>query len=275
MRAFSSLILALPLLGQAMPTHSSLKEDPEEPLKLSHGRPHHSFPTWEESAALARRMLAKSTTGTFSTVYSQKDLRGVPIGLPDYFAACPDAGKEVEELVGDGNPLILALNIGTSFRNAAAGSNVSIAIDWWHNNAVADKKSEHDDEVEALIRAVRAGEGDMDDLLQNSIANLPRMSLLGYIEPLPEMSGDVRKKLESCYVSAHPDAVMWLPDDEAAAHSGYWARLNVQKVFWIGGFGDRARIGWIDTDMWKGVKRDGTNGQPGWDEVRLPGEEED
>lgn len=43
--------------------------------------------------------------------------------------------------------------------------------------------------------------------------------------------------------------------------------MVVNEVYWIGGFGDRAYIGWIPVEEWRNV----TRGE--WEAVRLPGEE--
>lgn len=37
-------------------------------------------------------------------------------------------------------------------------------------------------------------------------------------------------------------------------------------MYWIGGFGDRAYIGWIPVDEWKSVSKEE------WEDIRLPGE---
>jgi len=42
--------------------------------------------------------------------------------------------------------------------------------------------------------------------------------------------------------------------------------MVVQQVYWIGGFGDRAFIGWFDIDDWRDVQREE------WEAVSLPGE---
>merc|ERR1719355_79959 len=42
----------------------------------------------------------------------------MPIGLMDYLADCEPTG----------NPTILAINIATSFKNVAAGSNISLSL---------------------------------------------------------------------------------------------------------------------------------------------------
>jgi hypothetical protein len=69
-----------------------------------------------------------------------------------------------------------------------------------------------------------------------------------------------------CYVAAHPDARRWLPG--SGVHAAAWMRLRPTAVYWVGGFGDRAYIGWIDPDVWRNVSR------AEWEAVRLPGEKE-
>lgn len=178
---------------------------------------------------------------------------GVPIALPDYIADCAnDENSPLTTILGPGNPLILALNIGTTFRNTKAGSNISLSIDLWQH----------------------AGQGqDGKDVLDRSPAGLPRLSLIGSLEPLPvTVPVETRRELESCFLAAHPDSVYWLPGHSDAAHRSYWARLVVHKALWIGGFGDRARIGWLDVDEWASIKKDGKDGKRGWNDVKLPGE---
>lgn len=96
-----------------------------------------------------------------------------------------------------------------------------------------------------------------------SAANLPRFALLGYLEKISEaeVSG---KQLEQCFLGPHPDAKYWLPGNNI--HVSEWVRLVVQEVYWVGGFGDRAYIGWIPVDQWRSVTRSE------WEEIRLPGE---
>ncbi|KAK2735808.1 hypothetical protein FQN55_001990 [Onygenales sp. PD_40] len=213
--------------------------------------PYHTFPSWDTTHLLARRLLALSTTGVLSTVYPSTSsvhgasLSGIPIGLPDYIADCAnDPNSELADLLGPGNPLILALNIGTTFRNTKAGSNISLSLDWWHSSKTGDA----------------------------SLASLPRVSLLGTLVPLENLSNATREAVEGCFVASHPDAKWWLPGHDDAAHSGYWAKLDVKEALWIGGFGDRARIGWLVPEAWKAVRREGENGKEGWADVKLPGE---
>lgn len=97
------------------------------------------------------------------------------------------------------------------------------------------------------------------------MANLPRASLIGYLEEIPEK--EVREKnVVKCFLKSHGDARWWLPGDRTSPHHGVWMRMMVQEVYWIGGFGDRAFIGWFDVKEWEGVE------DREWKGVRLPGE---
>ncbi|KAK5941752.1 hypothetical protein PMZ80_005703 [Knufia obscura] len=201
-----------------------------------------NIPTRNESTILARRLLAKSTTGILSTIFPQNitspyiphAVAHTPIGLPEYIASCEEP---------TGNPTLLALTISTSTRNALAGSNVSLSISWW-------------DEYVKLTGAEPW-----------SAANLPRASLVGWLEEIPREEVE-EKGIVGCFTGVHGDSRMWLPGDEHAAHRGVWMRMVVEQVYWIGGFGDRAFIGWFEPEVWRGVK------QGEWRGVRLPGEKE-
>ena len=202
------------------------------------------IPTRYESTVLARRLLALSPTGVISTIFPPsnhsspdaqanvpKSVASTPIGLPEYLAACEDTG----------NPTLLALAISTSTRNAMAGSNVSLALSWWDSYV---KRTNHE---------------------PWSAANLPRASLIGYLEEMSDKEVEENEIME-CYTAIHRDSRLWLPGDKKAAHSGMWMRMVVEEVYWIGGFGDRAYIGWFDMQEWKRIRRDD------WKDVRLPGE---
>ena len=72
------------------------------------------------------------------------------------------------------------------------------------------------------------------------------------------------KEIAECFVKKHPDARYWLPGNKI--HQSEWVRLVVEGIYWVGGFGDRAYIGWIDVEGYKNVTR------KEWESVRLPGE---
>ncbi|KAK1913416.1 hypothetical protein P3342_005352 [Pyrenophora teres f. teres] len=133
-----------------------------------------------------------------------------------------------------GNPTILAITIATSFKNVDAGSNITLSMRWHPQ-----------------------------DTKWRSPASLPRFSLIGHLE---DIDADAVEKLgmTACYVKKHPDAAWWLPGN--MIHESKWVRLVVEEIYWIGGFGDRAYIGWIPKEEWFSVTPDEIEG------VRLPGE---
>lgn len=201
----------------------------------------YTIPTIHESAILARRILNLSSIATLSTVFPSQnahsqqssteedaispswgkpdDLSGAPIGLMDYYASCSPKPY---------NPTILAISIATTFRNTRAGSNVTLSLRW-HPPATAPPS---------------------DDIYTYSAANMPRFSLIGYIEPIP--ASEVESNMvESCFLNRHADAEAWTPGNEI--HESWWARLVVRDIYWIGGFGDRAYIGWIPVKEWREV----------------------
>ncbi|KAL6721899.1 hypothetical protein ACLMJK_001004 [Lecanora helva] len=202
------------------------------------------IPTVHESAVQARRILNLSSIATLSTVFPSTgrnafvqqsasisddsltpqwsppdDLSGAPVGLMDYYASCPPQPY---------SPTILAISIATTFRNTRAGSNVTLSLRW-HPPSSAPPS---------------------DDMYTYSPANMPRFSLIGYVEPIPA-SEITLGEVKDCFLARHPDAEAWLPGNKI--HESWWGRLVVQDVYWIGGFGDRAYIGWIPSSEWDGV----------------------
>lgn len=191
------------------------------------------IPTVHESAVQARRILHLETIGTLSTIFPSthatenrpSSVGGAPIGLMDYFGDCEP---------GSGNPTILAISIATSFKNVAAGSNITLSLRWH-----APYKHPY------------------------SAAAVPRFSLIGHLE---ELSAEqvANQNVAACFVKYHPDAVAWLPGNRI--HESKWVRLVVEEVYWIGGFGDRAYIGWIPLDEWQSVTQEEI------EQCKLPGE---
>ncbi|KAJ5092633.1 hypothetical protein NUU61_007503 [Penicillium alfredii] len=247
------------LLG---PYHSSQDSEssPENADALSR-------PSWFTSTLMARRLLALSPSGVVSTVFpdplppsthAPSSVAGLSIGLREYVADC-DGVLPSEVSPGDsGNPTILALRVATTFRNIAAGSNLSLELDWWDH----------------LHEAAPVYPG-----LPLSAAGLPRVTLFGYLEPLPSpLPETAATALEKCFLASHPDARVWLPGALGSPHSSFWASLVVTQAYWIGGFGDVQLIGWMNVTEWKGIGRHasevGVGDGRGWEDVRLPGEKQ-
>ena len=201
------------------------------------------IPTPYQSAVQARRVLALQSIATLSTVFPAKDrstledrpadVGGLPVGLMDYYASC---GPEFY------NPTILAITIATNFKNAKAGSNVTMSMRYHPP----------------------ANHPPSDDPYTYSPANMPRFSLVGYIEKFSSQEVEDHG-VRSCFLKEHVDAEPWTPGN--VIHESWWAKLVVQEVYWIGGFGDRAFIGWIPLEDWQRVSSEEVS------KVRLVGEE--
>ncbi|KZL63951.1 hypothetical protein CI238_11593 [Colletotrichum incanum] len=219
------------------------------------------IPTSYESAVMGRRILAVSKLAELSTVFpagahspSGGDLSGMPIGLMDYVADCEEGG----------NPTILAITIATSFKNVRAGSNISLSMHWIPPFPPAKRISLFSSLKRRIFGSSDPGAAAAPpDTVPYSAANLPRFSLLGYLEKIP-VDPVTSLKLAHCFVDKHPDSKYWLPG--SPVHESEWARFVVTSVYWIGGFGDRAYIGWIPLEEWQNVTREE------YESIELPGE---
>jgi hypothetical protein len=163
----------------------------------------------------------------------------------DYYAACWPRPFD---------PTILAIGIATSFKNAATGSNVTLSLRYHPPTDRPPAKS----------------------IYTYSPANLPRFSLMGYLEAIPEADASVYN-VSGCFLERHRDARPWLPANRI--HESWWSRLVVTEVYWIGGFGDRNFIGWISLAEWRGVTQAEVEacrlvGEKGWKEGENGGDAE-
>lgn len=201
------------------------------------------IPTIYESTLQARRILHLSKIATVSTVFPlprtaenrPADVAGAPIGQMEYYANCgPDTF----------NPTVLGVTITTTMKNAAAGSNVTLSLRY-HLPADAPPS---------------------DDPWAYLPANLPRFALVGYVEPLDAETVE-KNDVRNCFIRTHPEASIWEPGRDI--HESWWGRLVVREVYFFGGFGDRARIGWLPIEMWRNIS------QKEVEEYRMIGERED
>ncbi|KAI1433538.1 pyridoxamine 5'-phosphate oxidase-domain-containing protein [Xylaria sp. CBS 124048] len=223
----------------------------------------HRIPTSQESAVLGRRILALTPLGNLATTFPNTNdggyeaeenrpqgLGGMPHALMEYVADCEEGG----------NPTFLAINVETTFKNVRDGSNISLAQQWTPPYPPAKRIQSTTSSLLSWLGFDREDDKPL-DTVPYSAANLPRFSLLGYLEKIEDIP---TASLAECFVKKHPDARYWLPGSRV--HKSEFMRLVVQQVYWIGGFGDRAYIGWIPVDEWRNVTREE------WGSVSLPGE---
>jgi hypothetical protein len=192
------------------------------------------IPSVHESAVQARRIMRLENIGTLSTIFPNAPHNTEQ--RPSDVAGTPIG---LMDYFGDcepetGNPTILAITIATSFKNVDAGSNITLSMRWHPQ-----------------------------DNKWRSPASLPRFSLIGHLEDI-DMDAIEKLGVTACFVKKHPDAAWWLPGNRI--HESKWVRLVVDEIYWIGGFGDRAYIGWIPKEEWFSVTKEEIDG------VQLPGE---
>lgn len=204
------------------------------------------IPTIHESAVQLRRILNLSSIATFSTVYPSTDhiqystsesrpddVGGMAVGLMEYYATCEPSPED---------PIILAVSLSTIIKNAWRGSNVTLSLRYHPPPSHPPSK----------------------DIYTYAPANLPRFSLIGYIQRLSEREVD-DYDIKSCFLKRHPEADIWTPGNPI--HESWWGKLVVERIYWFGGFGDRAYIGWIPPEVYRAV----TNAEV--EQARLVGED--
>jgi hypothetical protein len=227
----------------------------------------YKIPTVHESAVLARRILHLTGLGTISTVFPSSnknahnqenrpsDVGGLPIGLTEYIADCES----------NGNPTLIGVTVATYFKNAVAGSNVTLSVQWTppHLPSKRIKSTSFLSSLTSLFSSSSSKNKEPELDVGYSAAALPRFALLGYLETVPEPEV-ASLELKQCFLKPHPDARIWLPGNDI--HESEWVRLVVKEIYWFGGFGDRSYIGWIPLDVWQKIQKEE------WESVRLPGE---
>lgn len=114
----------------------------------------------------------------------------------------------------DGSPTMLMLDIAPAMRNYRAGSDLTLSLrDHSYSNP-----------------------------LQHG-----RMYLVGNLTEVSE--GSAAKRTEKCFLSRHPDSEIVAPGRDV--HSSNWYTLNVNSIYYFGGFGNVSYIGFIPVDEYK------------------------
>jgi hypothetical protein len=71
-------------------------------------------------------------------------------------------------------------------------------------------------------------------------------------------------KIQACFLRAHPDSILWQPGNDI--HESHYVQLVTEHLYWFGGFGDRARIGWLPIETFKDLSMEEVM------KTKLPGE---
>ena len=194
--------------------------------------------TEDEAAVKARALVASEGVGFIGSVMSSPPNaydNGYAYASMDYFVdQCVDESLQSS----NGSPLLLLSTLEVATQNILKNNRISLAIrsksGASHNDGSERWNKATDEERAYAEKLVR---------LAGPAALTSRMTLLGTISGLNTLEeNDVATK---CFLARHPDAKMWI---KFADFSFY--RLDVEHIYWVGGFGDSHYIGWIDRNKY-------------------------
>lgn len=183
------------------------------------------IPTVQEAALVARTLVSRESLtniNTFRTSEINGEQQLLPVSTVEYYADCDN----------DGDPYWLVVDIGSTYQNIQKGSAYTFTI------RVGDHPANDDVDV-----TYPGG-------IENSPAGSPRINLVGHLQDVVFDSPIELVKLNTCFLKRHPDAKWWLPGNKVSPHKSHWMKFVVDEVHMIGGFGDRAYIGTIDSQTY-------------------------
>lgn len=220
------LVLSLPLFLAGKVLNEDVAEN-EVAIAGTLGEFH--VPNEIEAASIARTLVNRESLANVNTLKTFKEEDGseaqVPVSSMEYYADCDD----------DGDPYWLVVDIGSTYQNIAGGSDYSLTI--------------------------RVGDHPLDDHVNpsypggitSSPAGSPRVQLFGKLVNVTFDSKYEMLKLEKCFTARHPDAKFWLPENIVSPHKTHWVKFVVDKIYFVGGFGDRAYIGYVNPGIYHSV----------------------
>lgn len=178
-----------------------------------------------EAAAIARTLVTRESLTNVNTVKivekgTKKIL--VPTSSMEYYVDCDN----------DGDIYWLVVDIGSCYQNILKGSEYTFTI------RVGDHHVHEEVNLEYPGGII------------DSPAGSPRINLQGELTTVEDP--EKFEKLEKCFLERHPDSELWIPGKEKS-HMSHWMKLSVTDVYMIGGFGDRAYIGSIDSGIYHSV----------------------
>ncbi|KAG0290712.1 hypothetical protein BGZ96_005820 [Linnemannia gamsii] len=166
--------------------------------------------TREQAAGLARNLVKNTGVGTLMSIMNASQKSAVE-GYP--FGSMD---YYVDDCQDGGKPLMLLSHLQINIQNARSANHISLAI------------------------RKLPGPGERGNPMVD-----PRVTLMGRLVPV---DADKEKKAEECFVAKHPEAKWWLPG--AGFHDFKWYNMEIEEIYYIGGFGGIHYIGWIPTDTY-------------------------
>lgn len=175
-----------------------------------------------DGARIARTLVFRESLMNVNTFESSTSSGKSPVSFMEYYADCD----------GDGDPYWLIVEIGSSFQNILKGSSYSFTIRAGDHWALED------------VNMTYPGG------LPSSPAGSPRVNLKGHLDYVDLRDDNKLANLEQCFTARHPDSKWWLPSKEWSPHKSRWAKIYVNDLYLVGGFGDRTYIGNIDAETY-------------------------
>lgn len=178
-----------------------------------------------EAASIARTLVSRESLVNINTVkIVEQDSKkvSIPTSSMEYYVDCDN----------DGDIYWLVVDIGSCYQNILRGSEYTFTI------RVGDHHIHESVELEYPGAIV------------DSPAGSPRINLQGKLTPVEDTNKF--EQLEKCFLKRHPDSNLWIPG-KSQSHRSHWMKLSVTDVYMIGGFGDRAYIGSIDSGIYHSV----------------------
>lgn len=179
-----------------------------------------------EAASIARTLVYRESllnVNTFKTITKDDKEVKIPVSSMEYYVDCDN----------DGDFYWLVVDIGSAYQNILKGSEYSFTI------RVGDHHLHDNVNVEYPGGII------------DSPAGSPRVNIHGVLHNVEDKDGNY-DRLEKCFLDRHPDSKWWIPN-KSKSHSSHWMKLEVDDLYMIGGFGDRAYIGSIDTGIYHSV----------------------
>ncbi|WVQ65346.1 uncharacterized protein L199_003522 [Kwoniella botswanensis] len=168
--------------------------------------------TLVEAAHNARVLVKYVKTGTLASVFPDTtDLAGRPFAMMEYHAPC----------YSNGSLTLILMPISRSTQNIFQNPGHHVAYT-----------------VSMPTEGVR------------SPMSRGRVALMGNVTTLRDIPPSQSEGLVKCYTAYHPDSKYWLPGNDNSPHTSYWARLDIDRIYYVGGFGDIHYIGPIPVDLY-------------------------
>ncbi|AET40097.1 uncharacterized protein Ecym_5338 [Eremothecium cymbalariae DBVPG len=173
------------------------------------------------SVVLSRETLEDAAKNLRKIMYQQSALHVNTIDRnsadPASFIEYHVSSDKCDGVDHNGNPILVLVDMSSSIRNWNENQRISVTVE--------------------------------DTFSCGTIMSSPRATLFG---KLTEMN--TTAELTSCFKYYHPDAEEWMPKqsvEQGHHHTSKFYQLEVERIYYLGGFGDVSYIGPIEAELYR------------------------